>query len=268
MLKALVAILNYSGTFAFALHGARLVAWDKPHAVLKALIASFLCSFGGGLTRDLIILGCTPAILKSSDTLTVMILTFIFYAGLRFFRLDHILEIYPVKYLLIIMDASGVAVFIDAGVDMALAHGTTGVTILFSGVITAIGGGIWGALLSGQHPLTVLRSAAGYRCIILAHTVFCMSGRALPGHMRGCFIVILTMSCVVCCCVLEKMTSVKLLPQNVFPMEYGKRMGTHLSSTTAQRFWSIVNPMRGRNENRVFFVYGGRRRLLRPVFAY
>lgn len=268
MLKAFLTILNYSGTFAFALHGARLVAWDKPHAVFKALIASFLCSFGGGLTRDLIILGCTPAILKSSDTLTVMILTFIFYAGLRFFRLDHILEIYPVKYLLIIMDASGVAVFIDAGVDMALAHGTTGVTILFSGVITAIGGGIWGALLSGQHPLTVLRGAAGYRCIILAHTVFCMSGRALPGHMRGCFIVILTMSCVVCCCVLEKMTSVKLLPQNVFPMEYGKRMGTHLSSTTAQRFWSIVNPMRGRNENRVFFVYGGRRRLLRPVFAY
>lgn len=268
MLGPLVAMVNYFGTFAFALHGARLIAWDKPHAVFKALIASFLCSFGGGLTRDLIILKCTPAILKSSDTLTVMLLTFIFYAGLHFFRLDHILAVYPIRDLLIIMDAAGAAVFIDAGVDTALAHGATGGTILLSGVITAIGGGIWGALLSGQHPLTVLRSAAGYRSIILVHTVLCMAGRALPGHMRGCFIVVLTVSCVVCCCILEEVISVEVLQKNVLPLEYRKRMETDLSPTAAQRFWSIVNPMRGRNANRVFFVYGGRRRLLRPIFAY
>lgn len=268
MLGPLVAMVNYFGTFAFALHGARLIAWDKPHAVFKALIASFLCSFGGGLTRDLIILKCTPAILKSSDTLTVMLLTFIFYAGLHFFRLDHILGVYPIRDMLIIMDAAGAAVFIDAGVDTALAHGAAGGTIFLSGVITAIGGGIWGALLSGQHPLTVLRSAAGYRSIILIHTVLCMAGRALPGHMRGCFIVVLTVSCVVCCCILEEVISVEVFQKNVLPLEYGKRTETYLSPTAAQRFWSIVNPMRGRNANRVFFVYGGRRRLLRPIFAY
>lgn len=268
MLGPLVAMVNYFGTFAFALHGARLVAWDKPHAVFKALIASFLCSFGGGLTRDLILLKCTPAILKSPDTLTVMLLTFIFYAGLYIFRLDHILETHPIRDLLIIMDAAGTAIFIDAGVDAALAHGAADGTILLSGVITAIGGGIWGALLSGQHPLTVLRSAVGYRSIILVHTVLCMAGRSLPGHMRGCFIAVLTVSCVVCCCILEEVISVEEHPQNAVLLEYGKRAETNLSPTSAQRFWSIVNPMRGRNTNRVFFVYGGRRRLLRPVFAY
>lgn len=268
MLEPLVAMVNYFGTVAFALQGARLIAWDKPHAVSKALIASFLCSFGGGLTRDLIILKCPPAILKSSDTLIVMLLTFIFYAWLRFFRLDHILTICPIRDLLIIMDAAGAAVFIDAGVDTALAHGAVGGTILLSGVITAIGGGIWGALLSGQHPLTVLQSAAGYRSIILVHTVLCMAGRALPGHMRGCFIVVLTVSCVFCCCMLEKVISVEVLSKNALSLEYGKCIEANLFTTVAQRFWSIVNPMHGRNTSRVFFVYGGRRRLLRPIFAY
>lgn len=268
MLELLVVIVNYLGTFAFALHGAQLVNWDKPHAVFKALIASFLCSFGGGLTRDLIILKCTPAILKSPGMLTVMLVTFMFYATLNYFHLDNIFETYYIKYILTIMDAAGVTVFIDAGVTTAFAHGATRGMIFLSGVITAIGGGIWGTLISGQHPLLILQSAIGYRSIIVAHTAICIAGYALPNQTHKYFIMALMVSCVVCCCIREYIILLKNNSKSTISFRCRKKAKINLSLTSAQIFWSIVNPMRGVNTNKMFFVYGGKYRLFQYIFSY
>lgn len=262
MFEQFVCLANSVGTVAFALAGIQLIAWDKPHAWIKSLLTSFLCSFGGGLTRDVIILRCKPAILCSQDSLAIMLITFMVYGILHILGRTWIFEKPFVKFMLIIFDAAGVATFVCAGVDAARVCGATGGILLLSGVMTAIGGGIWAALASGQGIASILRAAFGYRLIVVTHALIYIVGNVSSSSTDYILVITLILTCITSCCIRNQLIHADEV-NHAYEMRNKQNLYNKigLSVSTAQLFWSIVNPTKGNHTYEVIFVYKGAKAL-------
>ncbi len=150
----IIKIMEIIGTIAFSLSGA-LVAISSGLDVFGVCFLSCITAFGGGLIRDLF-LGMTPPAVFSNLpifmlSLIVAFLTFIVAYILRV-KFNSLRP--KVEQINNVFDAIGLSAFVVTGCEIACMGGflESGFIVIFSGMITGIGGGIFRDVLIDTTP--------------------------------------------------------------------------------------------------------------------
>jgi uncharacterized membrane protein YeiH len=146
----LLLILDFAGTFVFAIEGA-LAAENGNLDLLGAMVLAFATALGGGIIRDLLI-GASPP--NSIRDWRYGAIAFAGAAAVFFFPTP--LHGIP-PGVLIILDAAGLSLFAVAGAEKALAFGINPFIAVLMGGITGVGGGTIRDVLLAQIP-AVLRA--------------------------------------------------------------------------------------------------------------
>lgn len=169
MTSAFVSLLDFIGTFAFAISGA-LVATRHRLDLFGVLVLSFAAATAGGIVRDLL-LGATPPVsLVDWRYLAVSVLAGLltFYRGAQVERMRN-----PVQ----LFDAAGLGLFAVIGADKALAAGVGPVGAVMLGVLSGVGGGMARDVLVAQVPSVLRRdlyavaALAGAMVLVVGHSL-------------------------------------------------------------------------------------------------
>jgi uncharacterized membrane protein YeiH len=148
-MKLFLMVLDFAGTFAFALSGA-VAAVKRELDIFGVLVLAFVAATTGGIIRDVLIGAVPPASLVDwrylAISLVAGILTFYWFPVID--RLHN-----PVQ----LFDAAGLALFAVSGAQKALAYGLDAPMAALLGMLTGIGGGMARDVLLGEIP-TVLRA--------------------------------------------------------------------------------------------------------------
>jgi uncharacterized membrane protein YeiH len=169
MTTTFVSLLDFAGTFAFAISGA-LVAVRHRLDLFGVLVLSFAASTAGGIARDILLGATPPASLINWRYFGVSLL-----AGLlTFFRHADVEKLRnPVQWF----DAVGLGLFAVLGTNKALAAGLGPVGAIMLGVLTGIGGGIARDILVAQVPhvlrreLYAVAALAGSAVVVMGHVL-------------------------------------------------------------------------------------------------
>lgn len=142
-------IIDYAGTFAFALSGAT-VAMRRELDLFGVLVVSFAAATAGGIARDVLI-GATPPVALANGHYLLIAST----AGIFTFVRAELVEKLsnPVQ----VFDSVGLGLFAVAGTAKALAAGLTPTSAVLLGILSGIGGGIARDVLTARVPV-VLKS--------------------------------------------------------------------------------------------------------------
>ena len=168
----LLMLLDFVGTFAFALSGA-LVATRRRLDLFGVLVLSFAAATAGGMVRD-VLLGATPPVaIVDWRYLAVSsaagLLTFYRHAAVERMR-------NPVQ----MFDAVGLALFAVLGAGKALAAGLGPVGAVMLGVLTGVGGGIVRDVLVAQVPHVLQRELYAIAALLGATVVVVGHALGLP----------------------------------------------------------------------------------------
>jgi uncharacterized membrane protein YeiH len=168
MTSAFITMLDFIGTFAFAISGA-LVAVRHRLDLFGVLVLSFAAATAGGIVRDVLLGATPPTSIVDWRYLAVSML-----AGLlTFYRHQQVERMRnPVQWF----DAVGLALFAVLGADKALAAGLGPVGAIMLGVLTGIGGGITRDVLVAEVPHVLRREL--YAVAALAGAVVVVAGDA------------------------------------------------------------------------------------------
>ncbi len=139
-----INILDYLGTFAFAISGIRMAA-AKRFDWFGAYIVGLVTAIGGGTTRDLL-LGITPFWMTQPSYLIVTGLALLFVIGFGKW-------VVKLNYTFFIFDAIGLGLFTVVGIDKALMVGFPMWIAISMGMITGSVGGLIRDILINQVPL-------------------------------------------------------------------------------------------------------------------
>ena len=147
--NTLLTVFDLAGTFVFALSGATKAVEHKLD-LFGVLVLCFAAGNSGGIARDIMIGAIPPAAINDWRYLAVSILagviTFFWYPLIN--KLSS-----PV----LLFDAAGLALFVAAGTDKALASHVGPVAAILFGTLTGIGGGMVRDVLVREIP-TVLQT--------------------------------------------------------------------------------------------------------------
>jgi uncharacterized membrane protein YeiH len=147
ILAPLTDLLDFVGTFAFALSGA-IVGIRRGMDFFGVVVLGFLTAVAGGIIRDVLIGSLPPDALQSWHGLAFAVLA----GALTFFVGGPIARLH---WLVRQFDAVGLAMFCVIGANKALAHGLMPVMAAVLGMVTAVGGGVARDIMAAQIP-TVL----------------------------------------------------------------------------------------------------------------
>jgi uncharacterized membrane protein YeiH len=172
MTSAFITLLDFIGTFAFAISGA-LVAVRHRLDLFGVLVLSFAAATAGGLVRDVLLGATPPTSIVDWRYLAVSML-----AGLlTFYRHQQVERMRnPVQWF----DAVGLALFAVLGADKALAAGLGPVGAIMLGVLTGIGGGITRDVLVAEVPHVLRRELYAVAALAGATVVVAGDAFALP----------------------------------------------------------------------------------------
>lgn len=151
--------LYWAGLFACGAQG-----YDNTHGNWSTSVILF-AAFGGGVVRDGAILHRFPVVL-SLDAIPEVCIAWlgaifqVLCTGKSWF-----------KIFLSFSDSFAVATFLVIGADAAQSHGCGPILVWASGVVTALGGGVLSALLSGSRLRDILSGNVSYRCIVIVATI-------------------------------------------------------------------------------------------------
>lgn len=164
-----IVILDWAGTFAFALSGA-LLGVRKQFDLFGVLFLAFVAAVAGGMMRDVLIGDVPPAAITHVHYFLIAVggglLTFFWYP-----------KVVSRQRQILLFDAVGLALFAVVGTEKALAHGIHPLMAALLGMLTGIGGGITRDVLAGEVPF-VLRSDL-YAVAALAAGAVVAGGHAL-----------------------------------------------------------------------------------------
>jgi uncharacterized membrane protein YeiH len=136
--------IDLAAVIVGALSGGSLAAREG-FAVTGVLLLSFSTGLGGGLIRDVLLARGTPVALTDRAYLPTVaiaaVITF-FFAGV----------ISRLNGVMITLDALTLGLFTVIGAEKAQLAGLPGASVVFLGVVTAVGGGIIRDILLGQVP--------------------------------------------------------------------------------------------------------------------
>jgi len=166
----LIEIADLAGTFLFAAEGA-MAAIRGDLDFFGVMVLSFATAVGGGMMRDVLLGATPPAALRDWRYGAIA-----FAAGVATFVLYSRAGAIP-DWLIVSLDAAGLALFAVAGTEKALSHGMHPFIAVLLGTITGVGGGTIRDVLLVQVPV-VLRADI-YATAAMAGAVVMVCGRAL-----------------------------------------------------------------------------------------
>lgn len=149
------------GTIVFAISGV-LLASKKEMDPIGALVLGVITAIGGGSIRD-IILNNGPIfwITDSTDLWLAIITSLIAMLVIRYSSNTK----YP-KWLMPVLDAIGLAVFVGIGVNRAIASQVNELVMVCMGVLTGVGGGILRDVLARDIPMVFRTDIYATACLI------------------------------------------------------------------------------------------------------
>lgn len=150
----IIKIMEMIGTIAFALSGA-LVAINSGLDIFGVVFLACITAFGGGVVRD-ILLGLNPPAIFTDFKLfliamVVAVLTFVIA---YIFREKFNLFKRKIEVVNNVFDAIGLSAFVVIGSEASCLNGflNNGFIVVFCGMITGIGGGIFRDVLIDTTP--------------------------------------------------------------------------------------------------------------------
>ncbi len=152
-----ITIIDYIGTFAFAISGIRLAA-AKKFDLFGAYVVGFVTAVGGGTMRDLM-LGVTPFWMEqiSYFLITGFALLFVIIFRRLVVRLNNTFFIF---------DAIGIGLFTVVGVEKSLAAGYPMWVNIIMGSITGAAGGMFRDIFINEVPLIFRKDIYAMACVI------------------------------------------------------------------------------------------------------
>ena len=151
-----IDILDYIGTFAFAISGVRLAA-TKKFDLFGAFVVGFVTAVGGGTLRDLM-LGMKPFWMVQQS---YVIITFLALLTVIVFKK----WIVKLNYTFFFFDAIGLALFCVVGLEKSMAAGNPMWVNIIMGCITGAAGGVFRDVLINEEPLIFRRDIYAMACI-------------------------------------------------------------------------------------------------------
>lgn len=152
-----INIIDYLGTFAFAISGIRLAS-AKRFDWFGAYVVGLVTAIGGGTVRDLL-LNLTPFWMTQPSYLIVtgIALLFTITFGKYIIRL---------KNTFFIFDTIGLGLFVVVGIDKSLESGFPFWVAIVMGMITGSVGGIIRDILINEVPLIFRKDIYALACVV------------------------------------------------------------------------------------------------------
>lgn len=152
-----LTLIDYLGTFAFAISGIRLAS-AKKFDWFGAYVIGLVTAIGGGTTRDLL-LGITPFWMLQPSYLIITgiaLLTVILF-GKYLIRINNTFFIF---------DSIGLGLFVVVGIGRSLDAGLPYWVAIVMGMITGSTGGIIRDILINEVPLIFRKDIYALACVI------------------------------------------------------------------------------------------------------
>ncbi|MCM1502489.1 MAG: trimeric intracellular cation channel family protein [Bacteroidales bacterium] len=152
-----IRLIDYIGTFAFAISGIRLAA-AKNFDIFGAYVVGFVTAVGGGTLRDLM-LDVTPFWMEQPSYVIITGLALLFVIGFRKYvvRFDNTFFIF---------DAIGIGLFTVVGVERSIAAGFPVWVNIIMGAITGAAGGMVRDVLINEVPLIFRKDIYAVACVL------------------------------------------------------------------------------------------------------
>ena len=153
----LINIIDYAGTFAFAISGIRLAS-AKQFDWFGAYVVGLVTAIGGGTARDLL-LDVTPFWMLQPSYLVVtgVALVFVIAFGKQLIKLSNTFFIF---------DAVGLGLFVVVGIEKSLDAGFPFWVAILMGMITGSTGGIVRDVLINEVPLIFRKDIYALACVV------------------------------------------------------------------------------------------------------
>lgn len=151
-----ITIIDYIGTFAFAISGIRLAS-AKRFDWFGAYVVGFVTAVGGGTMRDLM-LGYSPFWMSNISYLVVTGFALLFVVCLRKYvvRLNNTFFIF---------DAIGLGLFTVVGVEKSLSAGFPMWVGIIMGTMTGAAGGMFRDIFINEVPLIFRKDIYAIACV-------------------------------------------------------------------------------------------------------
>jgi uncharacterized membrane protein YeiH len=147
ILQALIGVLDWVGTLAFALSGA-LLGMHKQFDLFGVLFLSFVAAVVGGTARDLLIGAVPPVAITDIHYFLISIagglITFWWYP-----------RVATLQRQILLFDAVGLALFAVIGAQKAIDYDINPLMAAIMGMITGIGGGMTRDVLARDVPFVL-----------------------------------------------------------------------------------------------------------------
>lgn len=160
----LVDVIEFAGTFAFAISGIRLAS-AKKFDWFGAVVVGLVTAIGGGTLRDLF-LNITPFWMLSGIYLWCTLLALVVVIIFRKY-LVHL------NNTIFWFDCIGLGLFVVVGVEKTLAMGFPVWVAILMGMITGSFGGIMRDILINEIPIVFTQELYAVACII-GGSIFCL----------------------------------------------------------------------------------------------
>jgi len=181
-----VDIIDYIGTFAFAISGIRMAS-QKKFDLFGAFIVGMATAVGGGTLRD-VMLGHSPF------WMTQWVYQIIVGLALAIFILFH-KKIQQVASTLFIFDTIGLALFTVVGYEKTINAGFPFWSACIMGMFTGAAGGVIRDIFINEVPLIFRRDIYALACLVggLVYTVGMWLGLSDVISQLGCAISVILM---------------------------------------------------------------------------
>lgn len=152
-----INIVDYAGTFAFAISGIRLAS-AKRFDWFGAYVVGLVTAIGGGTTRDLL-LDVTPFWMQQPSYLIItgIALLCVIAFGRQLIRLNNTFFIF---------DAIGLGLFVVVGIERSVQAGFPFWVSIIMGMITGSVGGIMRDILINEVPLIFRKDIYALACVL------------------------------------------------------------------------------------------------------
>lgn len=147
MSNSILLLFDVFGTFVFALSGAAK-AISKKMDFLGVIVFAMTVGCAGGMIRDVLIGAVPVAVYQNSVYIVVA-----FVAGLLMFLIAENCEVDTFPSHIMFFDAIGLGFFTAMGCEKAASYGIIPVGVVFSGCLSAVGGGVLRDMFAKEVPM-------------------------------------------------------------------------------------------------------------------
>lgn len=167
-------IIEYVGIIAFSVSGA-MIAIRRKTDFFGVTLLGIITSFGGGLTRD-VILGVTPPVMFNSKAELVVsfaVSTIVFFLA-RLFSRHYLKNESKIEHINDVFDALGLGLFAVIGAKIAIQNGyfDSPLIVISAGLLTGVCGGLLRDVLTMSVPFILVKRIYAIAAILGASVYY------------------------------------------------------------------------------------------------